>query len=71
MAYRFSLRQLVYFPAISILMHSPFLLFSSLLIVWGGLKAVVTIDLYDPRPEESGGLVRPYELFKNGITPLE
>jgi len=39
--------------------------------VWGGLKVVVTIDLYDPRPEESGGLVRPYELFKLGSTPLE
>lgn len=31
---------------------------------------MVTIDLYDPRPLESGGLVRPYELLKVGGSPL-
>ena len=30
-----------------------------------------TIDLYDPNPEQSGGLIRPFELLSSGSSPLE
>jgi hypothetical protein len=39
--------------------------------VSGGVTAAVTIDLYDPNPNVSGGLVRPYELISTGASALE
>lgn len=39
--------------------------------VYGGVTFIVTIDLYDPYPEESRGLVRPFELLAIGSSPLE
>ena len=39
--------------------------------VYGGVTFIATIDLYDPWPEESGGLVRPFELISLGTTPLD
>ena len=37
----------------------------------GGIEGVVTIDFYDPFPETSGGLIRPFELLALGVTPLD
>ena len=37
--------------------------------VWGGITFIATIDLFDPYPEESRGLVRPFELLSIGSTP--
>ena len=34
--------------------------------VTGGITATVEIDLFDPFPETSGGLVRPFELLALG-----
>lgn len=34
--------------------------------ITGGITARVEIDLFDPWPETSGGLVRPYELLALG-----
>lgn len=40
--------------------------------VGGGLSIKATIDLYDPSPETSGGLVRPYEVISGpNATPLD
>ena len=40
--------------------------------VGGGLSVIATIDLFDPNPETSGGLVRPYEVFSGpNATPLD
>lgn len=39
--------------------------------VSGKITFVVTVDLYDPFPEKSGGLVRPFELLTSGSNPLE
>ena len=39
--------------------------------VSGGVTVRVEIDLYDPFPETSGGLVRPFELLALGSTPLD
>jgi len=39
--------------------------------VSGGITFVVTIDLYDPYPDTSNGLVRPFELLSSGSSPLE
>ena len=39
--------------------------------VWGGVTFIATIDLFDPYPEESRGLVRPFELLSIGSSPLE
>ena len=38
---------------------------------YGGVTVVATIDLYDPAPETSGGLIRPFELLSSGSSPLE
>ena len=37
----------------------------------GGFFVKADIDLFDPYPEESGGLVRPYELLALGTTPFD
>lgn len=37
----------------------------------GGIQFIATIDLFDPNPQQSGGLVRPYELLTAGSSPLE
>ena len=39
--------------------------------VWGGVTFIATVDLFDPYPEESGGLVRPFELLSIGSSPLD
>ncbi|GAX18396.1 hypothetical protein FisN_2Lh003 [Fistulifera solaris] len=39
--------------------------------VSGAITFIVTVDLYDPYPEKSGGLVRPFELLTSGSNPLE
>ena len=39
--------------------------------VSGAITFIVTIDFYDPFPETSGGLIRPYELLALGTTPLD
>ena len=39
--------------------------------VSGKITFIVTVDLYDPFPAKSGGLVRPYELLTSGSNPLE
>ncbi len=39
--------------------------------VSGAITFIVTVDLYDPFPETSGGLVRPFELLTSGSNPLE
>ena len=39
--------------------------------VSGKITFLVTVDLYDPYPEKSGGLVRPFELLTSGSNPLE
>ena len=37
----------------------------------GGITFVVTIDFYDPFPDTSGGLIRPFELLSLGGSPLQ
>ena len=37
----------------------------------GGITFVVTIDLYDPFPDTSEGLIRPFELLSLGSSPLD
>ena len=37
--------------------------------VFGGVNFIITIDLFDPYPELSGGIIRPFELFQLGHTP--
>ena len=37
---------------------------------YGGIFFVAEIDLYDPDPETSGGLIRPFELLAAGESPL-
>ena len=39
--------------------------------VTGKLTARVEIDLYDPYPDTSGGLIRPFELLMLGSSPLD
>lgn len=39
--------------------------------VSGKITFLVTVDLYDPYPEKSGGLVRPFELLTSGSNPLK
>lgn len=39
--------------------------------VSGGITFYVEIDFYDPFPETSGGLIRPFELLRLGSNPLE
>jgi hypothetical protein len=39
--------------------------------VTGSLKAKAEIDLFDPFPETSGGLIRPFELLMLGSSPLD
>ena len=39
--------------------------------VSGSISFIVTIDFYDPFPETSGGLIRPYEMLKLGTNPLD
>jgi hypothetical protein len=39
--------------------------------VSGAITFRVTIDLFDPYPETSGGLFRPFELLALGSTPLD
>ena len=38
---------------------------------YGGIILEGTIDLYDPNPEKSNGLIRPFELLSSGSSPLE
>lgn len=38
---------------------------------YGSVTVRVEIDLYDPFPETSNGLVRPFELLAMGSTPLD
>ena len=39
--------------------------------VSGSISFIVTIDFYDPFPETSGGLIRPYEMLVLGTNPLD
>ena len=39
--------------------------------VSGSITFIVAIDFYDPFPETSGGLIRPYEMLVLGTTPLD
>jgi hypothetical protein len=39
--------------------------------VSGAVTFTVVLDFYDPFPETSGGLIRPYELLALGSTPLD
>jgi len=48
--------------------------FSAIIIkigVSGGIEGIITVDFYDPFPETSGGLIRPFELLALGTTPLD
>ena len=39
--------------------------------VKGGITFIVTIDFYDPYPDTSGGLIRPYQLITLGSDPTK
>jgi hypothetical protein len=39
--------------------------------VGGSITLVATIDFYDPYPDTSGGLVRPFEMFSFSKNPID